>query len=311
MPRQDRQGEQTVTHAHDAPEAASGTAAFRWAIVLNAAFVAVEATAGFLTGSLALLADAAHNLTDFAGLLIAWGAVALSRHAPSRRHTYGLGRSTILAALANAVLILIGVGAILWEAIRRIPEPSEVAAGVVLWVAAAGIVVNAATALLFLRDRNRDLNARGAFLHMAGDAAVSVGVVASALVILGTGWLIVDPLAAIAVSAVVGWTAFDLLRRAVHLSLDGVPEGVDIDAVETWLRDQPGVADVHDLHVWSLSTTRVALTAHLVTRDEPPGAGFLARVADGLEREFGIWHSTIQIECAGDPACRLAPADVT
>jgi cobalt-zinc-cadmium efflux system protein len=300
-----------VTHAHDAPEAASGTAAFRWAIVLNAAFVAVEATAGFLTGSLALLADAAHNLTDVAGLLIAWGAVVLSRHAPSRRHTYGLGRSTILAALANAVLILIGVGAILWEAIRRIPEPSEVAAGVVLWVAAAGIVVNAATALLFFRDRHRDLNARGAFLHMAGDAAVSVGVVASALVILGTGWLIVDPLAAIAVSAVVGWTAFDLLRRAVHLSLDGVPEGVDIDAVETWLRDQPGVADVHDLHVWSLSTTRVALTAHLVTRDESPGPGFLARVGDGLEREFGIWHSTIQIECTGDPACRLAPADVT
>jgi cobalt-zinc-cadmium efflux system protein len=303
-------GSRPLTHAHGPTEAASGTAAFRWAILLNTAFVAVEAVAGFLTGSLALLADAAHNLTDVAGLLIAWGAVALSRHAPSRRHTYGLGRSTILAALANAVLILIGVGAILWEAIRRIPEPSEVAAGVVLWVAAAGIVVNTATALLFLRDRHRDLNARGAFLHMTSDAAVSVGVVASALVILGTGWLVVDPLAAIAVSAIVGWTAFDLLRRAVHLSLDGVPEGVEVDAVERWLCSQPGVADVHDLHVWSLSTTRVALTAHLVMRDASPGAGFLAGLAAGLEQEFGIGHSTIQIECAGDTACRLAPSGV-
>jgi cobalt-zinc-cadmium efflux system protein len=145
----------------------------------------------------------------------------------------------------------------------------------------------------------------------AGDAAVSVGVVAAALVILGTGWLIVDPLAAIAVSAIVGWTAFDLLRPAVHLSLDGVPEDVDIDAVDRWLRGQPGVADVHDLHVWSLSTTKVALTAHLVMRDGSPGAGFLARVAEDLEHEFGIRHSTIQIECTGDPACRLAPADVT
>lgn len=284
--------------------------AFGWAVILNTGFVTVEAGFGFATGSLALLADAAHNLTDVAGLVIAWGAAGLSRRQPTPRHTYGLGRATILAALANAIAILVGVGAIVWEALQRFGEPSPVVASTVLWVAAVGIAVNAGTAMLFLKDRHSDLNARGAFLHMATDAAVSAGVVASALIILATGWLIVDPVTAVAVSLLVGWSAFDLFRSALHLSLDGVPKEVDTAAVEHWLRSLPGVSDVHDLHVWSLSTTSVALTAHLVMPEGPSEGGFLDRVAEGLEREFHIRHSTIQIESGADPACRLASAEV-
>jgi cobalt-zinc-cadmium efflux system protein len=183
-------------------------------------------------------------------------------------------------------------------------------AGTVLWVAAIGIAVNAGTAMLFLKDRHSDLNARGAFLHMATDAAVSVGVVVSALIILTTGWMVIDPATAIAVSLLVGWSAFDLFRSALHLSLDGVPGEMDADAIERWLRSLPGVADVHDLHVWSLSTTSVALTAHLVMPEGPSEGGFLDRVAEELEREFHIGHSTIQIESGADPACRLASAEV-
>jgi cobalt-zinc-cadmium efflux system protein len=295
--------------AHEHNHVPNPGKAFAWAVVLNAGFVVVEVGFGFATGSLALLADAAHNLTDVAGLLIAWGAAGLSQRQPTPRHTYGLGRATILAALANAVAILVGVGAIVWEAVQRFGAPSPVAAGTVLWVAAVGIAVNSGTAMLFLKGRHSDLNVRGAFLHMATDAAVSAGVVVSALIILGTGWLIVDPVTALAVSLLVGWSAFDLFRSALHLSLDGVPKEVDTASVDRWLRSLPGVRDVHDLHVWSLSTTSVALTAHLVMPEGPAGDGFLGRVAEGLEREFNIGHSTIQIEGAADPACRLAPAD--
>jgi cobalt-zinc-cadmium efflux system protein len=284
--------------------------AFGWAVALNSGFVIVEVGFGFSAGSLSLLADAAHNLTDVAGLLIAWGAVILSRRRPTARHTYGLGRATIMAALANATAIMAGVGAIIWEAVQRFVEPAPVVAGTVLWVAAVGIAVNAGTAMLFLKDRHSDLNARGAFLHMATDAAVSGGVVVSALIILATGWLVVDPVTAIVVSLLVAWSTFGLLRPALHLSLDGVPDEVDTAAVERWLRSLPGVADIHDLHVWSLSTTSVALTVHLVMPDGPPGNGFLDRVAEGLEHEFHIEHSTVQIESNADPACRLAPAEI-
>lgn len=300
----------SATHSHDHDPAPDMGRAFGWAVVLNTGFVLVEAWFGFAVGSLALLSDAAHNLTDVAGLLIAWGASALARRKPSARHTYGLGRGTILAALANALAILVGVGAILWEAIQRIAEPVPVMAGTVMWVAAAGIAVNMGTALLFLRGRHGDLNIRGAFLHMATDAAVSAGVVVSALVVLSTGWSVADPAAAILVSLIVGWTAFDLFRSAFHLSMDGVPGGVDSAAIEQWLRACPGVVDVHDLHVWPLSTTSTALTAHLVMPAGAPGDAFLSRIADGLEHEFQIAHSTIQIETATEPACRLASADV-
>ncbi len=298
----------THDHAHASP--AEIGRAFGWAVALNTGFVAIEAGFGFITGSLALLADAAHNLTDVAGLLIAWGATRLSRRAPTARHTYGLGRATILSALANGIAILLGVGAIVWEALQRLSAPTDVAAGTVLWVAAIGICVNAGTAMLFLRGRHGDLNIRGAFLHMATDAAVSAGVVIAALLVLKTGWLIVDPLTAILVSLVVGWTSFDLLRSALHLSLDGVPGDVEVAAVERWLRAQPGVGDLHDLHVWPLSTTQIALTVHLVMPEGSPGDGFLDKISDELEHEFRISHSTIQIERSSDPPCRLASAAI-
>jgi len=299
-----------MAHEHGTPVLRDLTPAFRWAVVLNSGFVLIEAGFGFSTGSLALLADAAHELTDVAGLLMAWGAATLLRRRPTPRHTYGLGRATILAALGNAIAILVGVGAIVWEAIQRFGEPTPVVAGTVLWVAAVGIAVNAATAVLFLRDRHTDLNARGVFQHMAADAAVSVGVVVSAVIILATGWFVVDPLTAIVVSILIGWSTFDLLRSAIHLSLDGVPLELDKAAVERWLRALPGVSDAHDLHIWSLSTTSIALTVHLVMPDGSTGNDFLDQVADELEHGFNIRHSTIQIENGSGSACRLASPEV-
>jgi len=300
----------TSAHEHDHDPVTDTRKAFAWAVAFNSGFVVVEAAFGFATGSLALLADAAHNLTDVAGLLVAWGAVSLSRRRPSIRHTYGLGRATILAALANAIAILAGVGAVVWEAVHRLSEPTAVAAGTVLWVAALGIFVNTGTALLFLKDRHHDLNSRGAFLHMATDAAVSAGVVVSAIIILVTGWLIVDPVAAILVSALVGWSAFDLFRSAIHLSLDGVPKDVDVSAVAQWLRTLPNVSDVHDLHIWPLSTTTVALTAHLVMPQTRSGDAFLETASAELRVRFGIDHATLQVEDGDGRDCRLAPEEV-
>jgi cobalt-zinc-cadmium efflux system protein len=276
------------------------------AVVLNTGYVGVEALFGFWVGSLALLADAAHNLTDVLGLLIAWGAVIVGRRRPTERHTYGLGRATVLAALANGIALLIGVGAIAREGVARISAPEPVAAMTVLVVAAAGIAVNAGTALLFLRNRARDINVGGAFLHMAADAAVSAGVVVSALVIILTGWTIVDPIVAILVSAVIAWSAFGLFRSAIHLSLDGVPEAVDRAAVEARLRALPGVADLHDLHIWALSTTSTALTVHLVMPGGCASDAFLEETAGEIESRFGIAHTTIQVEQGAGAECRLA-----
>lgn len=292
------------SHSHTAAIAP----AFGWAAGLNAGYVIVQVAFGFSTGSLALLADAAHNLTDVGGLLVAWGAAVFAQRQPTQRHTYGLGQATVLAALANAITILIGVGAIGWEAVHRFREVVEVPAGTVLWVAAVGIGVNTGTALLFLRARHRDLNARAAFLHMASDAAVSVGVVAAAACILATGWMIVDPIVALMIGAAVGWSSFGLFKSAMHLSLSGVPEGIKLADVETQLRARPGVMDVHDLHVWPLSTTSVAPTAHLVMPDDHAEDTFLDEVADELDHRFGIGHSTLQIECGNGPDCRLAPS---
>jgi cobalt-zinc-cadmium efflux system protein len=284
--------------------------AFAWAAGLNVSYVVVEAAFGVLTGSLALLADAAHNLTDVAGLLLAWGAAALSRRLPTVRHTYGLGRASILTALVNSVVLMIAVGALAWEAIGRFWSPAEVPGETVLWVALLGIAINTGTALLFLRGRESDLNVEGAFLHMAADAAVSAGVVLSALVIIATGWLWVDPLAGLAVSAVIAWSAFGLLKAALHLSLDGVPHSIERRAVEEWLTNLPGVASVHDLHVWAMSTTATALTAHVVMPGGCPGDWFLGSVAGELEHRFGIGHATLQIERGDGGECRLAPGTV-
>lgn len=291
---------------HNQEQGSNVGPAFLWAVILNTLYVAVEASFGFWVGSLALLADAAHNLTDVFGLLIAWGAFAVGRRSPTKRHTYGFGRATILGALLNGIALLIGVGALVHEAIGRIAAPGPVAATTILWVAAVGIAVNLGTALLFARERTRDINIGGAFLHMAADAAVSAGVVLSAIVIIVTGWEIVDPIAAIGVSAVVAWSAFGLLRSAVHLSLDGVPEGVDRPAVEAWLRGLPDVTDLHDLHVWALSTTSNALTVHLVMPGGCSSDAFLEQTAHDLEARFGIAHATIQIERGMDAEWRFA-----
>lgn len=221
-----------------------------------------------------------------------------------------MGRATILAALANAIAILIGIGAVVWEAVQRLADPPPVSGLVVLLVALVGIGVNTGTALLFRHHRAHDLNAEGAFLHMAADAAVSAGVVLAAVVILTTGWLAADPVAALLVGLVIGWTAFGLLRKAVSLALDAVPSHVDRERVLAWLAARPGVAGVHDLHIWSLSTARVGLTAHLVMPGGHPGEAFLDDIASELAEHFGIDHAALQIELGDGPACRLAPDSV-
>lgn len=284
-------------HAHDHRPPADLGPAFRWSVGLNVAYVLVEAAAGFLTGSLALLADAAHNLTDVAGLLIAWGAAVLARRAGTQAHTWGLGRATIMAAMLNAIAILVGVGVVIWEAAQRFSTPVDVPGATILWVALIGIAVNTGSALLFMRSQKDDLNAKGAFLHMAADAAVSGAVVIAAVAILLTGQTWIDPAVAIAVSVLIAFAAAGLFRESLHLSLDGVPAGINRQAVAAWLAGQPGVSDVHDLHIWALSTTRAALAAHVVWRGEDADA-FIAHVADELEHEFGIGHLTMQVETA-------------
>jgi cobalt-zinc-cadmium efflux system protein len=298
-----------MTHEHTGhlPTAASLGPAFGWAIALNITYVAVEAGFGFVTGSLALLSDAAHNLTDVGGLVLAWGAAALTRRPPTAQHTYGLGRASILAAFVNGVALMIAVGALAWEAVQRFAVPTEVPGETVLWVALLGIAINAGTALLFLRGRERDLNVQGAFLHMAADAAVSAGVVFSALAMMATGWRWIDPVTGLIISGVIAWSAFGLLRSALHLELDGVPRTIDRHAVEDWLAKLPGVASVHDLHIWAMSTTATALTAHLVMPSGNAGGdAFLDGVAHELEERFGIAHATLQIEHGDGAECRLA-----
>ncbi|OJY30046.1 MAG: cation transporter [Rhodobacterales bacterium 65-51] len=282
-------------HSHDHSPPADLGPAFRWSVGLNVAYVIVEAIAGFVTGSLALLADAAHNLTDVAGLLIAWGAAVLAKRAGTLAHTWGLGRATIMAAMLNAVAILVGVGVVIWEASQRLSAPVEVPGVTILWVALIGIAVNTGSALLFMRSQKDDLNARGAFLHMAADAAVSGAVVIAAAAIILTGKTWIDPAVAIAVSLLIAGTAAGLFRAALHLSLDGVPEGIDSRAVESFIGGQPGVISLHDLHIWALSTTQTALAAHVVWQGTDPDA-FIDHVTDELAHEFGIAHVTLQME---------------
>lgn len=297
-------------HASHAIAPREFDSAFALAVGLNAAYVIFEAGFGFLTGSLALLADAAHNLTDVGGLLLAWGAAVLARRAPSQSYSFGLGRTTILAAIVNGVALLVAVGALAWEAVGRFAAPADIPGTTVLWVALLGIAINAGTALLFLRGRKNDLNVEGAFLHMAADTAVSAGVVVSALIIMATGWDWVDPLAGLLVSAVIAWSASGLLKSAVHLSLDGVPQSIDKTAVHEWLKGRRGVEDIHDLHIWALSTTSIALSAHLVMPAGHPGDRFLAAIARDLEHDFGIGHATLQIEIGDGDECRLEPDSV-
>lgn len=295
----------TVAHAHTHTPPGNLGPGFRWAVGLNTAYVLVEATAGFLTGSLALLADAAHNLTDVAGLLVAWGAAVLAQRVGSATYTFGYGRATILAAMLNAVAILVGVVVVIWEAAHRFQNLVEVPGLTILLVALVGIGINTGAALLFKSLQKNDLNAKGAYLHMAADAAVSGAVVLAAAGIMVTGWQWLDPAVAIAVSLLIAFTAWGLLRESLRLELDGVPEAIDRQVVADWLGAQTGVSNVHDLHIWALSTTRTALAVHLVWAGED-GDAFLDRVTDGLEEEFGIAHATVQLErepCERAGAC--------
>jgi len=296
------------SHSH-AP--ASFDRAFLIGIALNTGFVIAEATYGVLANSLALIADAGHNLSDVLGLLLAWVAASLARRLPTERYTYGMKRTPILASLANAMLLLVASGAIVWEAVQRFSDPAPVAEMTVIWVALIGIAINGATALGFMAGRKGDLNIRGAFLHMVADAVVSLGVVLSALVVLYTGWQWVDPLVSIAIAVVIVIGTWSLLKDSINLALDAVPSSIDRSAIETYLNALPGVSEIHDLHIWAMSTTEVALTVHLVRPGATLDDGLLAQACRDLSTRFGIAHATLQIE-SGDPAhpCTLAPSEV-
>ncbi len=295
-------------HGHAAPAGGSHGVAFATAVALNLAFVAAEVAAGLTSGSMALLADAGHNLGDVLSLLLAWGASRLAVRPPSARFTYGFKSSSILAALANAALLWAALGAILIETIRRFTEPAEVAGPTMIAVAAAGIVINGVSAVLFAKGRKRDLNLRAAFQHLLTDAAVSAGVVVAGVLIVVTGREWIDPVTSLVITAIIAAGSWGLLRDAVRLGLLGVPEGIDETAVRDALAALPGVAAVHDLHIWPMSTTEAALTAHLVIPSGHPGDGFLHGVAERLRHDFHIGHPTIQIET--DAACALVGDEV-
>lgn len=297
-------------HGHSHAPADFGRA-FAIGAGLNIAFVVVEAAAGIFTHSLALVADAGHNLSDVLGLLMAWGAAAMARQLPTARRSYGLRKGTILASLANAGLLLVAVGAIFWEAIRRLGAPEPLSPGPVMVVAIIGVIINTATALMFMRGQH-DLNVRGAFLHMAADAAVSLGVVfAAAIIWFVPAWTWIDPAVSLVIAAVIIAGTWGLLRDSLDMALDAAPRGIDPDAVRAWLAARPGVIEVHDLHIWAMSTTETALTVHMIRPENNDADSFLHDTADGLDDRFGIGHATLQIESgAGGHACHLAPADV-
>jgi cobalt-zinc-cadmium efflux system protein len=303
----DHRGHSHMGHVH-AP--ASFGEAFAIGLVLNLTYVIIEAAYGFISNSVALLADAGHNLGDVLGLVVAWIATVLVKRAPSARFTYGLRGSSILAALFNAVFLLLTVGAISWEAIQRLGNPEPVSGATVMVVAAIGILVNGVTAWLFASGRKGDLNVRAAFLHMAADALVSAGVVVAGLVILVTGWLWLDPIVSLAINAVIVWGTWGLLRDSVGMSMAAVPPQIDPAAVRSLLERSPDVASLHDLHIWPMSTTEIALTCHLVMPQGHPGDAFIHGLAQELALRFKINHATVQIEVDQHLACALAPDDV-
>jgi cobalt-zinc-cadmium efflux system protein len=300
-------------HSHGAGHVharASFGKAFAVGIVLNSGFVIIEVAYGFLSNSVALLADAGHNLGDMLGLLVAWLASVLVKRAPSARFTYGLRGSSILAALFNAIFLLLTVGGISWEAIRRFNNPQPVSGKTVMIVAAIGIVINGVTAWLFASGRKGDLNVRGAFAHMAADALVSAGVVVAGLVILLTEWLWLDPLVSLAINVVIVWGTWGLLRDSVEMSMAAVPIQIDPAKVRRFIEGRSGVESLHDLHVWPMSTTEIALTCHLVMPNGHPGDAFIHSLCEELSAHFKIKHATVQIEVDQHLACALAPDDV-
>ena len=306
MPHDHTHGHGHHDHAVPADASRATMRLFAIGIAINLAFVCIEAGFGWWADSLALLADAGHNFGDVIGLGLAWGAAALAARRPSHRFTYGLGGTTILAAMANAMLLLIAVGGIVFASIQRLLAPIAVADGVVIAVAAVGIVVNGATALLFIARRKEDLNVRGAYLHMVADAAVSAGVVLAGLAIRYTGLYWIDPLVGIVIAIVILVGTWSLLRESTVMALAAVPSNVDAHVVRDYLCALPGVGAVHDLHIWAMSTSENALTAHLVMPGGHPGDAFLADVAHTIEHDFSVGHVTLQIETADSAmSCKL------
>jgi cobalt-zinc-cadmium efflux system protein len=304
-------------HHHDHRHGAMGHvhapanvgATFAIATALNFGLVAAQVFYGIAANSMALIADAAHNFADAIGLLIAWGAHVLARTAPTRRYTYGFRSMSILSALLNGAILLVATGAIVWEGILRLAEPGEVQGSLVIVVATAGILVNGVSAWLLARGQRGDLNIRGAFLHLIGDAAVSAGVVLAGVAILFTGWNWIDPVTSLVVSTVIVWAAWGLIAEAAKLSLAAVPAGIEPGAVKDFLELLPGVTEVHDLHIWAMSTTETALTAHLVMPQSHEGDEFLLKVCDTLQHRFKIGHTTLQVEREAG-VCKLAPDHV-
>jgi cobalt-zinc-cadmium efflux system protein len=284
--------------------------AFKLGIAMNAAFVVLEAGAGIAFNSVALISDAAHNLSDVLALVLAWGAYWLSGAAPTERRTYGMKRATILASLVSAVMLCMALGAVIWEALHRLSEPAATHGLTIVVVAGAGVLINGLTAVLFLSGRHTDLNIKGAYLHMIADAAVSLGVLCAGIVILLTGWDWVDPAVALVVAIVILASGVALLRESLDLAMDAVPRHIRIEEVRRYLAALPGVCDVHDLHIWSMSTTETALTVHLVVPDKPVSDKFLQNAAKTLRDDYAIHHPTIQIEdgTASDP-CASAACD--
>lgn len=304
-------GTHSHAHRHGPPQGPKDfSAAFGIGIALNLGFVITEAVYGLLANSMALLADAGHNLSDVLGLTIAWVASVLAQRAPSRNYTYGLRRGTILAALANAMLLLTAVGAITVEGIHRLLEPGEVASVTVILVAAAGMVVNGITAWLFASGRKNDINLRGAFLHMVYDALISLGVVVAGGIMLFSGWTRLDSIVSLVIAAVILAGTWGLMRDSIVMSLDAVPAGLKLEEVSAFIKEQPGVTAVHDLHIWSMSTTETILTCHCLMPDGHPGDEFLAHLASELQAHFKIDHTTIQIEIHENVACVLEPDHV-
>ncbi|MFE8069950.1 cation diffusion facilitator family transporter [Marinobacteraceae bacterium S3BR75-40.1] len=284
-------------HHHDHSHQPSLNKAFAIGVGLNLVYVGIETGYGLWANSMALLADAGHNFSDVLSLVLAWAAALMAQKSATFRHTYGFRRGTVLAALASSLLLLGAIGIIAWEAVHRMFSPAPIPGTVVMVVAAIGVIINTATALLFVKDQHNDLNVRGAFLHMAADAAVSLGVVLAGVGIYYTGWYWLDPAMSLVIVAVIFWGTWSLFRESLNLSLDAVPSHVDISAVNEYLQSVDGVTDVHDLHIWALSTQDVALTAHLVVDPEHTfEKQWLAQINQTLAEQYGIGHATLQVE---------------
>jgi cobalt-zinc-cadmium efflux system protein len=284
-----------MAHYHD-HGATDYSRAFAISVAFNVGFVIVEAAYGIMGGSLALLADAGHNLSDVLGLLLAWGANYLVRRKPTERRTYGWRKSTILAALINAVILLVALGGIAWEAIKRFSAPVPVAGKTIIFVALVGVVINTVTALLFLSGRKTDLNIRGAFLHMIADAGVSAGVVIAGVAILFTGILWIDPTISLVISVIILFGTWRLFRDAFNMAIDAVPRDIDAEVVKAYLSSLPGITGVHDMHIWAMSTTETALTAHLIKPDPKDDDALVEKASKELYDQFGIDHITLQWE---------------